>query len=78
MPKYASEIRRTSLNLDLGLVAEARDVLGTGGTTDTVRAALEDVVRRDKLRRLAEWTFEHVTPDELDELERWGGICEDD
>jgi Arc/MetJ family transcription regulator len=71
VPKYASEIRRTSLNLDLGLVAEARDILGTNGTTETVRAALEDVIRRDKLRRLTEWTFEHVTPEEFEELERW-------
>jgi hypothetical protein len=77
MPKYASEIRRTSLNLDLGLVAEARDVLGTNGTTETVRAALEDVIVRDKLRRLAERTYEDVTPEELEELERASGICED-
>ena len=78
MPKYASEIRRTSMNLDLGLVAEARDVLGTNGTTETVRAALEDVIRRDKLRRLAARTYEDVTPEEFEELERWGGICEDE
>jgi Arc/MetJ family transcription regulator len=77
MPKYASEIRRTSLNLDLGLVAEARDVLGTNGTTETVRAALEDVIRRDKLRRLAEWHIE-LTPEEEEELERWGGVCDDE
>jgi Arc/MetJ family transcription regulator len=72
VPKYASEIRRTSLNLDHGLVAEARDVLGTNGTTETVRAALEDVIRRDKLRRLAQWHIE-LTAEEEAELERWGG-----
>jgi hypothetical protein len=77
MPKYASEIRRTSLNLDLGLVAEARDVLGTNGTTETIRAALEDVIVRDKLRRLAARTYEDVTPEEFEELERASGICED-
>jgi Arc/MetJ family transcription regulator len=70
VPKYASEIRRTSLNLDLGLVAEARDILGTEGTTETVRAALEDVIRRDKLRRLAAWRIE-LTPEEEEEFERW-------
>jgi Arc/MetJ family transcription regulator len=70
VPKYASEIRRTSLNLDLGIVAEARDILGTNGTTETVRAALEDVIRRDKLRRLAEWRIE-LTPEEEAEFERW-------
>jgi Arc/MetJ family transcription regulator len=71
MPKYASEIRRTSLNLDFGLVAEAREILGTNGTTETVRAALQDVIVRDKLRRLAARTWEHVTPEEWEELERW-------
>jgi Arc/MetJ family transcription regulator len=59
------------MNLDLGLVAEARDILGTNGATDTVRAALEDVIRRDKLRRLAARTYEDVTPEEFEELERW-------
>jgi hypothetical protein len=78
VPKYASDIRRTSLNLDLGLVAEARDILGTNGTTATVRAALEDVIVRDKLRRLAARTWVHVTPEELEELERAGGICDDE
>ena len=42
-------IKRTSLNLDLELVAEARDVLGSNGTTDTVHRALEEVVRQQKL-----------------------------
>ncbi|HEX4745667.1 MAG TPA: type II toxin-antitoxin system VapB family antitoxin [Gaiellaceae bacterium] len=59
-------IRRTSLNLDLDLVAQAREVLGTRTTTETIHRALEEVVRRDALRWLASWT-----PDlTLDELER--------
>jgi hypothetical protein len=78
LPKYASDIRRTSLNLDFRLVAEARDILGTNGTTATVRAALEDVIVRDKLRRLAARTYEDVTPEEFEELERSGGLCEDE
>jgi hypothetical protein len=63
-------IKRTSLNLDLGLVASARDVLGTKGTTETVHRALEDVVRREKLRRLADWKIE-LTPEEEERLD-WG------
>ena len=63
-------IRRTSLNLDLDLVARARGVLGTSGTTDTVHGALEEVVRREKLRRLAEWTFD-LTQEEEERLD-WG------
>ncbi len=47
-------IKRTSINLDLDLVAEAREILGTKNTTDTVHAALREAVRREKLKRLAE------------------------
>lgn len=63
-------IKRTSLNLELELVAEARDVLGTKGTTDTIHRALEDVVRRQRLKELAERTFEDLTPEALAELRR--------
>jgi Arc/MetJ family transcription regulator len=50
-------VTRTSLNLDLGLVAEARRVLGTRNTSETVHRALEEVVRREKLRALAAEDF---------------------
>jgi Arc/MetJ family transcription regulator len=63
-------IKRTSLNLDLELVGKARDVLGTNGTTETVRRALEDVVRRRHLRELAKMRFEDLTPEALAELRR--------
>ncbi|MGH3093425.1 MAG: type II toxin-antitoxin system VapB family antitoxin [Gaiellaceae bacterium] len=53
-------VKRTSLNLDLGLVAAAREVLGTSGTTDTVHAALADVVRRERLRKLGDRRFDHL------------------
>jgi Arc/MetJ family transcription regulator len=56
-------IKRTSLNLDLDLVAKARVVLGSNGTTDTIHRALEEVVRAEKLRRLANHRFE-MTPEE--------------
>ena len=61
-------IKRTSLNLDLELVGEARDVLGSSGTTDTIHRALEEVVRREKLRRLSERTFDDLTPEALEQL----------
>jgi Arc/MetJ family transcription regulator len=51
-------IKRTSLNLDRSLVDEAREVLGTNGTTETVHKALAEVVRQDKLRRLTEMVFD--------------------
>lgn len=61
-------VKRTSLNLELDLVAEARAILNTKGTTDTIHRALEDVVRHERLRRLAEHRFE-LTPDER--LQAW-------
>ena len=61
-------VKRTSLNLDLDLIAEAREVLGSNGTTDTVHRALEEVVRQEKLRWLAERDFSDLTPEALDQL----------
>jgi len=57
--------KRTSLNLDISLVDEARGVLGTKGTTETVNRALAEVVRQDKLRQLAKWTFD-MSNDEIE------------
>ena len=64
-------IKRTSVNLRLDLVAEARQILGTNGTTDTIHRALEEVVTQHALRSLAEWTFEHLSDEELERLD-WG------
>lgn len=63
--------RRTSLNLDLDLVAEARRILGTKGTTETIHKALAEVVRRQRLETLAEWRFDDLHEGWLDELRRW-------
>ena len=63
-------IKRTSLNLEFDLVAQAKAALGTRGTTDTVTRALEEVVRRQKLRALAAETFEDLTTEALAELRR--------
>ena len=60
-------IKRTSLNLDMSLVDEARGVLGTRGTTETVNQALAEIVRHDKLRRLTEMVFDV----DNDEIEAW-------
>jgi hypothetical protein len=56
--------KRTSLILDTSLMEEAAKVLGTRGPTATVRKSLEEIVRREKLKRVSEWEF----PD--DALER--------
>jgi hypothetical protein len=59
-------IKRTSLNLDLELVSHARAVLNTRTTTETIHRALDEVVRREALKRLAEWTPDMT----LEDLER--------
>jgi Arc/MetJ family transcription regulator len=64
-------VRRTSLNLELELVAEARKVLGTSGTTDTIHRALAEVVRHEKLQALAAETFDDLTPQAHGRLRRW-------
>ena len=62
-------IKRTSLNLDTGLVAEARDALGTSGTTDTVHAALREIVRKRRIEWLLGYDMS-LTDEEHEELER--------
>jgi Arc/MetJ family transcription regulator len=67
------------MNLDLGLVAQARDVLGTNTTTDTVHTALREAVRRERLRRLTEMRFDHMPDGWLDEERRgehWSDVDE--
>lgn len=61
-------MKRTSLNLELRLVEEARVVLNTRGTTDTIHAALADVIHRQRLRELAEQRFDDLTAEALADL----------
>jgi hypothetical protein len=61
--------RRTTVNLDFGLVDEAKAVLDTRGTTETIHRALEEVVRQERLRRLSRRRFD-LSDAELDDLRR--------
>jgi Arc/MetJ family transcription regulator len=61
---------RTNMNLDRQLVAEAADVLGTRGATETVHAAMAEVVRAARRRRLAAQEFSDLYPEALDTLRR--------
>ena len=76
-------VRRTTINLDAELVTQARELLGTKNTTDTVHGALREVVRRGRLRRLAERDW-GMTLEELTEMRRsrvetrpWGRLGDD-
>lgn len=77
-------VRRTTINLDTELVADAREVLKTTTTTDTVHDALRDVVRRERLKRLGEWELEGLTLEGIKEMRRsrvetkpWGRLARD-
>lgn len=63
-------VRRTSINLDFNLVDQAKAVLGTTETTETVHRALREVVRHDLVRQLAARRFE-LSDEEERELEAW-------
>lgn len=47
-------MRRTSLEIDETQLSRAQQVLGTTGVKDTIVRALDEVVRADLRRRLAE------------------------
>jgi Arc/MetJ family transcription regulator len=64
-----ARIKRTSLNLDLDLVAQAREVLQTRTATETIHRALDEVVTREALRKLAAWRPDY-TLEELEHLRR--------
>ncbi len=61
-------IKRTSLNLDLDLVAQAREVLDTRTTTETIHRALGEIVRREELQKLADWDLGGMTLEDLERL----------
>jgi Arc/MetJ family transcription regulator len=60
--------RPTNVNLDTELVDAAATVLGTTRTTDTVHAALRDVVSRAARERLAKRNLPDLTPSALEEM----------
>jgi Arc/MetJ family transcription regulator len=64
----ARSIQRTNINLDKELVAAAAAVLGTTQTTETVHAALGDVVDRAARRRLAAREYADLTPATLEAI----------
>jgi Arc/MetJ family transcription regulator len=66
----STAIRRTNINLDRELVEAAAAVLGTAQTTETVHAALREVVDRAARQRLAGREFAGLTPAALEEMRR--------
>jgi Arc/MetJ family transcription regulator len=66
-------VKRTNINLDMDLVAQAAHELGTQRTTDTVHEALRDVVARSRRVRLAARNFEDLTPEALEAIRHPAG-----
>lgn len=64
-------IKRTNINLDVQLVSDAAALLGTKRTTDTVHAAMRDVVTRERRRRLVgRDLFDDIGLEDLDAMRR--------
>ena len=59
--------KHTTLNVDTELLAAARQALGTRGTTDTIRRALEEVVNRQRRERLLTYDYSSLI-DDLEEM----------
>lgn len=66
-------VKRTNINLDMNLVAQAAQELGTRRTTDTVHQALREVIARARRARLAQRDFEALTPESLEAMRRPAG-----
>lgn len=56
---YTQGVRRTTLEIDEDMLAQAREILGTKGVKDTVDEALREVLRREAGERLIEWYKEN-------------------
>lgn len=66
-----SVTKRTNINLDTELLREAAELLGTERITDTVHAAMREVVDREYRRRLANRRlFTDVTTEEFESMRR--------
>lgn len=55
---------RTNVIIDLDMVDAASKILGTSSRSETIRRAIEEVVRREQLKALAEASvdYKHIDP----------------
>ena len=60
--------RHTTVDLDEELLRDAATVLGTRRTTDTLHAALADVVARSRRTQLVSLDFSDLTPERLETM----------
>lgn len=62
--------RHTTLNVDMELIMEAQQIVGTAQVTETIHRALRDVVDREKRRQLLSMDRGDLTPQRLEEMRR--------
>lgn len=60
--------KHTTIDLDLELVRDAAAVLGTTRTTDTVHAALAEVVARQRRAALVRMDLPDLTPESVEAM----------
>ncbi len=60
--------RPTRIDLDLALVREAAEVLGTEAPADTIHAALAEVVSRQRRATLAQMDLPDLVPEMVEGL----------
>ena len=65
-----ARMKRTTINLNVDLLREASEVLGTSRMSDTVHAAMSDVVRRRKLEAVTELEFPDLDLETIKEMRR--------
>lgn len=67
--------KHTTIDLDVHLVDEAKEALGTRRTSETIHAALREVVRQRQRQRLLELDTD-LTLGELGRMREWRTAAE--
>ena len=65
-------VKKTALLLDEVKVAQAREILGTSTSTETIDAALTEIINQEKRRRLVEYFSNRSPADNELILKSWG------
>ena len=65
-------VKKTALLLDEVKVAQAREILGTSTSTETIDAALTEIINQEKRRRLVEYFSNRDPADNELILKSWG------
>lgn len=63
-------VKRTTINLDQDLVRDAAEVLGTARMTDTIHAAMSEIVRRRRLEEVTKLEFPDLTLEGIKEMRK--------